>query len=332
MKKFFCDLRDRLKNGMYKRHYTAPLLVLAIFILMRVAGRIDTVLTRENEYAAGIIMQLLIFLFPAAVYLAVTRQSLKSMRVRIFNFSYLLLLLASLIALISGNLLINYLFGGYDTLTGGYDLYGVFVAKSDGSFADTSYLVLAYAFVPAVCEEFVFRSVLCAEYERRSSLAAIIMPALFFAMLHFELARLPALFFSGVLLGITMYATRSLLGSFAVHFSFNLVSVFGRPVFQTLYDLGGKAFFVFLLTSTFLFSLFIFFAECARFYKNYSEKNMSSEYRTVMPPYEKNESDRSNPLTNFSAKYPRVTATLSSIFSPTAFICYLFYVIVILFG
>ena len=46
---------------------TAPLLVLAVFVLLYSSRLIDTaLLTRENEYVAVIVLQLVIFLMPAA--------------------------------------------------------------------------------------------------------------------------------------------------------------------------------------------------------------------------------------------------------------------------
>ena len=49
---------------------TAPLLVLAVFLLLYSSRLIDTaLLTRENEYVAVIVLQLVIFLMPSAFYI-----------------------------------------------------------------------------------------------------------------------------------------------------------------------------------------------------------------------------------------------------------------------
>ena len=49
---------------------TAPLLVLAVFLLLYSSRLIDTaLLTRENEYVAVIVLQRVIFLMPAAFYI-----------------------------------------------------------------------------------------------------------------------------------------------------------------------------------------------------------------------------------------------------------------------
>ncbi len=325
---------EKLKRGEYSRQIAAPLIVLATFILIRISAGIDTMLTRENEYAAEIILQLMIFLFPALLYLVLTGQTLRGKRLRPFGPGHLLLLLSALVCLICGSLLINLQIFGYDTLSGGYDLYGIFTAKNTGKSGDTAYLILAYAFLPAICEEFVFRGLLSCEYEKRSTTAAILMPSLFFAMLHFDFENFPVLFFSGVVLALTMYASRSVLASMTVHFFYNLNSVFGRTLFQTLYDLGGETFFIFLITSLFLFSSFMFCAEAARLYRSYSDRNLESDYRKMNPPYAAPGSEelKNNPVAAFSAKFPRISATLTAILSPTALVCYVFYFAVIFLG
>ena len=56
-------MKDYFKNSAN----TAPLLVLGIFVLLLVSRLIDTtLLNRENEYVAVIVLQLIIFLLPAA--------------------------------------------------------------------------------------------------------------------------------------------------------------------------------------------------------------------------------------------------------------------------
>jgi len=315
----------RIRQGEYKRQILAPILVLAVFIMIRISGVIDTALTRENEYAAVILLQLLIFLFPAAAYLILTGQNMSGKRLRLFGIGHLLIMVSSLVLLICGTLVINLLCGGYDTLTGGYDLYGVFVAKNDESAGNVIYLVLAYALLPAVCEEFLFRAVLCGEYEKRSTISAILMPALFFAMLHFDFEHFPSLFFAGIVLSLLMYATRTLLAPIIVHLIFNLMSIFGKPYYQTVYDLGGRDFFVFIVTALFLLFAFVFCAEAARLYRYYSDKSVSSSYRDMYPTCDIENVSDVNPVTAFAARYPRIAATLSSFISPTALVCYVFY-------
>ena len=316
------------KRAPLKRSTTAPILVLAIFLLLRLTKLTDSsVLGGENEQFATIILELMIFLLPAAVYLRLTRRPLSQLRLTLFSLGHLLLVLSAAILLTAGSLIIDYALRGYGVLTQNYDLYGIFISHNDGSAQSVIYIVLAYAILPALCEETVFRALLCSEYERRSAAAAILMPALFFAMIHFDFAHFPTYFFAGVVLALTYYTTQSIAAPILVHAANNLLTVFGRPYIQTVYDLGGSRLFIFIIAASALFAGFLFCAEAARAYKLYSVRGTDPAYREMDPPYTL--SGGRSALTELAARFPRVAATLDAFFSLPALACYIFYALVI---
>ena len=100
---------------------------------------------------------------------------------------------------------------------------------------DSIYAAVTFAILPAILEEFLFRGILCHEYERGGVTRAIVLSSLFFGMLHFDLPNLPVYIFSGVILAMVMYATRSLIGAIAAHFLYNIFGLFGQPYINTLY-------------------------------------------------------------------------------------------------
>ncbi len=314
-------MRNYFKNSAN----TVPLLVLAIFFLLYISRLIDTaLLTPENEYAAVIVLQLVIFLVPAAFYIRALGLDFTRFRISIFGPGQLLLLISGLVALTSGTILIDHYTLGDSAFAQNYDLWGVFISKNEGTAASSIYLILAYAALPALCEEFVFRGLLISEYEKRSSTSAVLLSSIFFALLHFDIERFPTYFFAGLLLSLILYASRSLLAVMVVHFCHNMIGIFGRPYMQTLAELGGAELFITLLTATFLLSIGIFTAEAARLYKNYARFDLSSDYRTIDPPYPPADAE-SSPLDEFAAKHPRVAATLGSFFSFPALVCYIAY-------
>ncbi len=318
MKKFFGNSAN-----------TAPILVLSVFAVLWFSRIVDTaLLTRENEYVAVILLQIVIFLIPAAVYIRALGCDITRFRFSLFGPGQLLLLISALISLTTGTILIDYVTLGSDALAQNYDLWGVFISKNDGSAGNAIYLILAYAVLPALCEEFVFRGLLISEYEKRSSVAAVIMSSLFFALLHFDLLRFPTYFFSGLLLAATLYASRSLLAVIVLHFCNNMIGIFGRPYMQTFAELGGDEFFMTALCAIFLFFTALFMAEAARLYKNYARFNLPSDYRKIDPPYPDAGPDAS-PLEEFYAKFPRITATLGSFFSFPALVCYVAYTVAV---
>lgn len=303
---------------------TAPLLVLSVFVLLFLCRLIDTtVLTRENEYVATIVLQLLVFLVPCAVYMRLKGGGFGAFRISVFGLGHLLLMLSATIALSTGGMLLDYLTRGGEALSQNYDLWGIFISKGDGGAGETLYIILAYGALPAFCEEFLFRGVLVAEYEKRSTTAAILLSAIFFAMLHFDIVRFPAYFFSGILLALTLYATRSVLATMVVHFAHNLIAIFGRPYLQTLFELGGERLFIFIISALFLLFGALFCGEAARLYKYYAKLNLSSGYRTVEPPYTAH--GTASVIEEIQIKHPRLAATVGAFFSLPALVCYIIY-------
>jgi hypothetical protein len=139
---------------------------------------------------------------------------------------------------------------------------------------------MAYAALPAICEEFIFRGILCREYEFGGVLRAILLSSLFFACLHFDLRNFVVYFFAGVILALAFYATRSLIGSMIVHFLYNLFGLFGQPYMNTLYSItGSSALFIFVLGTVFLLSAAIFCASAAKLYRTYLYHGLKADYR-----------------------------------------------------
>jgi membrane protease YdiL (CAAX protease family) len=314
-------MKDYFKNPAN----TAPLLVLGVMLLLMASRFIDSsLLTRDNEYVAVIVLQLMIFLLPAAFYIKAIGLDFGRFRLSLFGPGHLLLLISGLISLTTGSVLIDFWLTGGETLSASYDLWGVFISKNDGSAGNVLYLILAYAALPAFCEEFVFRGLLISEYEKRSTTSAVVLSSLFFALLHFDIERFPVYFFAGLILAVILYATRSLLAVMLIHFCNNMIGIFGRPYIQTLAELGGEGFFMTLLTAAFLLFTAIFASDAARLYRNYARLNLSSAYRTIDPPYPEI-TPESSPLEEMAAKHPRIAATLGSFFSFPALVCYICY-------
>ena len=190
---------------------------------------------------------------------------------RVFRADHILLILSASVALMSGGMLLDILVGGAELSGSSFSLYDTFISKNDGSVGNGVYLVLAYAALPAFCEELIFRGIFCAEYERSGAVCASLMSMLFFAMLHFDFRHFPVYVFSAAVLCAVMYATRSLPASMAVHFLYNLFGLFGVPYLGAVYtSTGGAWLLVFALIVLFLFGGALFCGEAARMYRGYA--------------------------------------------------------------
>lgn len=269
-----------LRNGTFAIHPTA--LVCATYVLLLLSKLIDlTLINRENEYYSVVILQMMIFLLPAAIWCRFSGEKyIAGLRLRLFSPRTLILIIAASLLMISGGLLLSVLFGGLDSLSQNFSLYDTFISRDNGTVPTRLYLILAYAVLPAICEEFVYRGILCHEYERGGVVRAIVVSSVFFGLLHFHIAGLPIYLFSGVILALTLYATRSLFGAILAHFLYNIFGLFGQPYMSTLYRITGSSeLFLFLIGFTFLASAAIFCGEAARLYRQYLYRGVSADYR-----------------------------------------------------
>ncbi len=267
--------------------HAPPILAVSTFLLLLLSRLFDTQLTnRENEYVVVILLQLLIFLIPAIIYGKLRGDAFPArMRMRSIERRHLWFVFCTAVVMISGSLLLCILTGGIESLTGNFTLYDTFVARiNNSSPLETLYVLLAYCLLPAFCEELVYRSFLCAEYERYGSAVAIAASAFFFAMLHFSFPLFPAYLFLGAVLAAAMYATRSFFTVFLLHALYNLFCLFGQPYLSAFYvTAGSNEIFVFCLVTVCL--LFAAFAvgEARKIYHRYACSNVDSSYTVPLP-------------------------------------------------
>ncbi len=258
-----------------------PILALSVFLLLVLSKLLEGVLVRRGaETLAVTLLQILIFLLPSALYLRIVRRpSLGQMRIKLPKSRHTWFCFCMLVVLITANLLLSILTGGIEALTESFTLYDTFVSHNDGSFWRTVGVILAYAAIPAICEETVFRGILCTEYEDAGVGVAIIISSLFFSMMHFSFGLFPNCLVSGILLACVMYATRSLIAACILHFLYNLFCLFGQPYLSAFYVYAGSNE-IFLFCLGVLFLLFSAFAvgEARKIYHVYAKTNQSSDY------------------------------------------------------
>ena len=83
----------------------------------------------------------------------------------------------------------------------------------------------AFAIVPAVVEEYVFRGVVLGEYLKIETGAAVLISSIFFALLHFSLGSVLYGFFFGCIFALVRIATGNLIYTVVMHLIFNSVNV-----------------------------------------------------------------------------------------------------------
>ena len=262
---------------------TPTLLVFITYALLLFSKIIDlTYISLENEYYTVVILQLMIFLLPGAIWCKYRGEGyLRGLRMRLPRPSSFLLILSGTLLMISGGLLLSVIFGGLESLSKNFSLYETFTSKgSNGTVPSNIYLIIAYAVIPAICEEFIFRGILCHEYEKGGVVRAVVFSSIFFAMLHFEPRNILTYLFSGAILALVLYASRSLFAAVITHFLYNLFGLFGQRYMNTLYRItGSETFFIFIIAFLFLLSAAFFCRQGAMLYKKHLYDGVSSAYR-----------------------------------------------------
>lgn len=300
----------------YKSNMIAPILTALVYLLILLSRIIKiSEMTGENEYIGVIVLQLLIFLLPAVIYSKLKGEGYAlRLRLRALGGQHFLVAVLGALTLICGSLLLNILFAD-GAVQDEFSLYNTFTASHDGSAESFIFVTVAYAAVPAVCEEFFFRSLLSAEYEEYGIGTALVMTSLLFGMVHFDFGQLIIYVFAGMILFATLYATRSVLGSIIVHFAYNLYGLFGQSFANEVYSTTGSTeLFLLLLFASFLLFAALFCGEAARLYRRYERQNKSSDH---IPDRKKSTRKKEDEGSSFA----------ESLLSPCALVCYLIFVI-----
>ncbi len=280
------DKRRDFFTGKHAISLSATVLVAGIYALLLLSRLIDAAfLSRESQYLSIILLQILIFPIPAYLYIRLKpRGYLNQLRLRPFKLSHLFVILSGILLLISGCTLLGMLCGMM-TAQPSFTLYDTFASVNDGSVGATVRLILAYGLIPAFCEELVFRGILCAEHEKHGILYASVVSALFFAFLHFDLSALPVYLFSGVLLAMVMYVTRSTVAAMVVHLGYNLFGIFVQAGLSGYCrSTGSVGLLVVLLVALLLLSSAFFCGEVARILRHRAKVDLLDNPEKISTP------------------------------------------------
>lgn len=164
------------------------------------------------------------FILPALFYIRLLKGEgyTKELNIKLPKFKRTSLVLYGLGVLISGTALISswiYYADGSLALrksvidAGGNPVYDISAA-------------IAFVFLPAVCEEVLFRSIMAREYEKYGALCACLVTSAAFAMLHFSLALFPVYFLAGIILYILAKVAESVLFSIIANAGYSFFNIY----------------------------------------------------------------------------------------------------------
>jgi membrane protease YdiL (CAAX protease family) len=85
--------------------------------------------------------------------------------------------------------------------------------------------IAAVAVVPAIVEEFAFRGVVLGKLRKYGDHFAVLVSSALFGLIHLNLVQVPFAFVLGLILGILVVETNSMLPSILIHFTNNLWAI-----------------------------------------------------------------------------------------------------------
>lgn len=149
-------------------------------------------------------------------------------------------------------------------------------AGADSSEDITKYpvwlAIIAFAIVPAVVEEYVFRGLILGAYMKVDMRAAVVISSLFFALLHFSLGSVLYGFFYGCVFALIRIATGNMMYSMVMHLVFNAVNV--AFAYMGAFQIPG-----WFLIGAFIVGVIGFIVLCIFFFKKNPVELHISEYK-----------------------------------------------------
>lgn len=299
-------LKNKFRDNI---HITTPILSTVVLLFILLSKRIDAALvSRDSEHVTVLLLEFIIFALPCIIFSRFfAPSSTNVLKISPLKTDKVLIIIPAALVLIGGSLLYGVLISSFDDPSYTFTLYDAFSVKKSTSLSGMLYLVFTYALIPAVFEEFTFRGIVCSSYESSSPVYSVIMSSIFFAMIHPDIKQFPFYLFSGLILGLSLYATRSVFATIIIHFLYNVFFVFMPDYVSAIYN-ADKNFFVFASGIIFFIALVFFCGEGMRIYK----KRASSE---VMK-----ENERASTVN-----------VLDILLSPTAVVNYLVYFVAVFF-
>ena len=269
----------------------------------------------DNPYLTTVILQLVIFMLPSLFFCTFRGTEYREkLRLKFPPTSSLLFVICSLVVMVCGSCVIEYFMSLVspvsmaESTAAGRAAY----AMNEGFF-DGFYLVLAFALLPALTEEFLFRGIIVTEYGSLGIFTSVLMSSIMFAMCHLSLVRFPVYMFCGIILAIVAYGTRSVIAPMIVHAVYNVFVLFFEEYVLHLAEKQNISALLFVIIAagcTILFASFMCF-EAAGLYRSYAIENVSSDHVPVK-------------------KTKAASAVAFAVFSPSFIVLAVAYIIIVL--
>lgn len=252
-----------------KAAITAPLFVAVILFLIPISEKLLmlTVKSDSDVLLSASAVQLFIFAIPMAFYCKIRNvEFARCSKIKHLSLYDLPFTVATAF---------TYLFASIIILYAEFNLFSISAesALTPAAVVDTDPVgvALAYVIIPAIAEEFFFRSVLISDYSEFGGPVAVIMSSLFFAMLHFSFPQFVLYFALGIILGTLTYVTGTSFPAMLIHLANNTVVIFfGKSISVFLRESSSSFILAFVLVIAFMLSLLMMLSTMENMYERRS--------------------------------------------------------------
>ncbi len=232
-----------------------------------------------KELLSPVLLQLIALLIPS--YLAImlraqdkgTLTEMRGIGFVALRAEYIFFVLFASLFAVCASLALTLMLGGAYDASRGLMLLGSFTAGENEYSVSLPYLVLTYAIIPAIAEEFFFRGVVFSRLEEISLPFAAAASTLLYALYGFSVGGLIPSLFVGILSLFVLYTARSLWACMLLHFLFNIYRLFLEANISA-YFLSSQNNILLIITVALALciSALLFFSECARIFRLRSER------------------------------------------------------------
>lgn len=291
------------------------LLIVAMLMLILFKIAIGFFPDKTGGYLGVVILLTVIFFIPAYLFYKFTRHGKMSMIARELKIKlpsvrhfFLMLFGAVLISIVI--FFVNLLFRLRSGYSDGFYLYNSFFTERL-PLPDTPFFpIVAFALIPALCEEFMFRGIFHASYEKQGYLAAGITTSLMYALISLDWRTFVSHLILGLFLTFVLYLTDSLLACAVINFLTKCFMLFfGTNLQSYVLSTSNRAVFIAVMIGGLLLSIAVFAFECAKVFR----KSAKGEYTL--------------PSIIITTPGDGVRAMLSNVSSFSMIVCVIFFIV-----
>jgi len=214
------------------------LLTIIVGVLSVIVGvEYATDFLNRNIYTILLINQFVIILIPVLVYTVVNKLNFKEVfRLNKLDFGPAVIIVLMAIPAFFVAVMLNTIVVYVLQFIGNVPAQSIPVPQN---LSELIVGILIVGVTPSICEEMLHRGIMLSAYERRGSMKAVVITAIFFGIFHFDVTNLLGATFLGLLIGYYVLRTNSIFAGALAHFLNNAFSELLQYLFRDNLEPSG---------------------------------------------------------------------------------------------